>query len=611
MIHKLSILVITICCCAIYITNAIANVTDDPSPNEESQKVFLCIYADHLKDAADAWVQHRNVTGWDARAVAISTILPDNETTIHTNGYASQLQTHIQKQFQIAQNKGVRGGYFAVMLLGDVNTKSDQNNIYSATIPTFIFQKPNDPDLQSWFEPNNYATDHNYQLANDRDTKPDFLLGRVPAQTNTEAMVLLNKIKRYELDSEPGAWRKRITYIAGEGRFGAMDSILEDLFISMIERVVPYHYDIHVTYAHPDSPYCAPPTALNDIVLDRIGEGSLLVNYLGHGSPRSLDSLYYQDQRYDICSIGDVPALSMQNNSKRPVMVIIACSTGRYDLPNGELSLSESLLFNVGGPIAIISGSRVTHPYPNSIYQNYITEQMCQNERSTIGAVDLVATRDLIAGTQPEAQKIESLASVIATSMAWKTSPRDHRILHASLYNLIGDPATKISYPTTQDRITDLTFDYDTNTASGVAPAEYAGNTMTVTIETSRILQPHKLYMKEISGRSDPELELKAKHNYPIANDKRILAGEGVIDDDGRFHIELHPITPGSNDIMPNNKITSQEAIKRANEIIQKSRYRLPRHSTPLWIKAYSMGRNDQPDIAKAVPLQIHSIEAK
>ena len=57
------------------------------------------------------------------------------------------------------------------------------------------------------------------------------------------------------------------------------------LFQTMIQRV-PAAYDLSLTYAKIGSAYCPAPPSLSQSVLDRLGEGCLLFNYIGHGDER-------------------------------------------------------------------------------------------------------------------------------------------------------------------------------------------------------------------------------------------------------------------------------------------------------------------------------------
>jgi len=424
-----------------------------------------------------------------------------------------------------------------VLLLGDVNVPKEHLKDRSV-IPAFHFEKPNDSTLRlSWWERDDYATDAPYQLADDRDQVPDFLVGRVPAPSNQEALALLNRIKIYESSPGLGDWRKRINYIASEARFGAMDKMIERMFIAMVDQVVPYDYDISMTYANPASPYCAPPSQFGDYVMRRINQGALLVNYVGHGAPNMLDVLNWREIRYPICTQKQAAAQLDIDPHQAPILLIIACSTGMYDRPNGKRSLSESMLFNPRGPIAVIAGSRITHPYPNAIYQKDFTDQLCVQQRATIGGVDLAATRQLINLSNQDDQTIEQIAALIALQGKWESTPAKLRTIHASLYNLLGDPATAIPYP--KNSIEDLAFNSVTGEISGQVTNISIPADLIVTVETPRKILAHPDELRTVTGRDDPDLERKATHNYEIANNFILWQTQLQSNATGRFTITI------------------------------------------------------------------------
>ncbi len=517
--------VVVSCLCS---SGAAGQITD-AAPASEPSRVFLCIYADHLESSANSWVKYRSTTGWDSRSVAVSTIIDEHAVRTadweqrrlsQSNTSAMAIQGYIRKVFQKAQKaEGIKGGWFAVLLLGDVNGPKDISP-QSVSLPTFYFPKSSDPQLQGWFEGNDVATDHPYQLADDDDQLPDFLVGRVPAQTNDDAMTLLAKVRTYEQQPGPGDWRNRITYIASEGRFGPVDKLIEQMFVAMVEEVVPYEYDISMTYGNAASPYCAPPSKFNATVLERLNDGALLVNYTGHGAPNSLDVLRWNGERFPICSLDDARNGLDIAPSQAPFLVIIACSTGAFDREHGQMSLSEAMLFNPRGPIAIVSGSRVTHPYPNAMYQKFLTDEMCSEHRPTIGSVDVMATRHLVHLPSEADRQMERLASLLALQGGWETAPPAHRVHHASLYNVLGDPATSISH--VEHSVESFSYDGTSRTVTGVVPLGDGSPDLfrvQITLESPRSVIPRQDELIRVQGRNDPDLESKAAHNYPIAND--------------------------------------------------------------------------------------------
>ncbi|MDH3591327.1 MAG: C25 family cysteine peptidase, partial [Planctomycetota bacterium] len=99
----------------------------------------------------------------------------------------------------------------------------------------------------------------------DGDHLPDLAVGRVPADSAAEARAMLARAIAFETDQDFGAWRRRINVVAGTGGFGpALDAILEGVATNFLSKSVPAAYDLHVTYANENSPFCPPPSRLSE-----------------------------------------------------------------------------------------------------------------------------------------------------------------------------------------------------------------------------------------------------------------------------------------------------------------------------------------------------------
>ncbi len=498
--------------------------TTAPAP-AQGDRVWIVVHPPELAPIAGQWCDYRRQTGWSVQDLDVSTLSPADQSS---TSIAPVVQAELRRRFADACNRGVRGGNFAVLLLGPVADANGQ-----PAIPTW-HRPQHDPDLIGRDGLADIATDLNYQLADDRDDLPDFMLGRVPARTAEEALAALDKVKRYETQAPSGPWRRRLTYLAGEGGFGPIDTLLERLYIRMVDQIVPYDFDVGMTYANPSSPYCAPPGRFSEIVLNRFSEGALLINYMGHGQIDRLDRFTVDDQRYDICSIDSLKSLA-SNGNRMPIALLVACWTGRVDLPANRRGLGEMMLFNRNGPIAVIASTRISHPYANALVQKAFTQQLCLQRRATVGAAHLAAMRELASPDDIDRQ-LETLAQPIALAMKWNSTPAQLRLMHIGMYALLGDPATRIAYP--PDQITDWTFDPITARASGRVPAAIKGEVL-ITIETQRETIPRGNELQIAVGVGGRVLDATLENNYVLANDKILWRTTIPLGPGGQFEATL------------------------------------------------------------------------
>ena len=526
-------------------------VTTSPAPAGDAEHTsggsYLIIHAAHLEKAAAAWADYRTQDGWN---VVRHPVEPADEVAAQRRALRRTI-----RQFA-ADHQEDATLPIAVLLLGDADARG---------VPTWTFPQL-DPALRD-IDDDNYATDHPYQLIDDTDDLPDIALGRIPARSNDEAIGVLEKVKRYEHDAPFGLWRRRIAYAAGEGRFGLADLAFEVLFKQMVSRLVPDEFDVSMTYAKASSIYCPAPSKLTDTVLDQLGDGALLFNYIGHGSAERFDYLHFDGRRIGILNVDDLARLN-GNHARFPIALLTCCSAGWYDLPDDRLSLAETMLLHPAGPVAVIAGSRITHPYANMILQKDITQLLFRQRIETVGELDLLATRSMIEIDAVD-RSLDALVLPIAIAQGWKSTLSQLRQMHAHLYNLLGDPALRIALPV--GRVEGLALHSERIT--GRVPNMQTGRVV-ITIETARTKPARADQLVPVQGLNDPELETKAAHNYPLANERVLVQLEGEVKD-GRFEIALDRALP-SGAALIKAYVVGEDDTGRTFDAIGATRVRLP-----------------------------------
>jgi len=189
----------------------------------------------------------------------------------------------------------------------------------------------------------------------------DLAFGRLPARTPAQAAAIVQKVRRYELSSDPGSWRGRLTLVADDLCQGTGLDVLrarhmeqtEDLLQFLpeeLQRDKVYLYDFGTACVYDRKPLAA------EALRARMNQGTLLVNFTGHGSDEQI-----ADER--VFELGTVPSLT---NAERLFLFFTAsCSVGKYDFL-GE-GLGEALLLHPGGgAIGVFSASAVAFSAGNS-----------------------------------------------------------------------------------------------------------------------------------------------------------------------------------------------------------------------------------------------------
>ena len=298
-----------------------------------------------------------------------------------------------------------------------------------------------------WGSETEIATDNWYADLDD-DQMPDIPIGRLSADTPQQLTTIVDKIVRYERERQPGAWRRRLNFVAGVGGFGALaDSVLETATKKFLTEQIPPAYEISMTYGSWRSPYCPDPRRFHAATLDRLNEGSLFWVYIGHGQRRYLDQVRTPSGFHHILDTDDVPKLQLAGGA--PIAVFLACYAGAFD--GARDCLGEELVRSEQGPVAALCGSRITMPYAMAVMGNELMDQYFVEKRETLGEAVLHAKRQmartLTAAEQaanPNRHLLDALAAAISPA---KDMLAEERLEHVQLFNLLGDPLLRLDHP--------------------------------------------------------------------------------------------------------------------------------------------------------------------
>ncbi|MDR9446785.1 MAG: type IX secretion system sortase PorU [Balneolaceae bacterium] len=216
---------------------------------------------------------------------------------------------------------------------------------------------------------NSYGSDDFFVLLNNGEgrwspgssnERIDMGVGRWPVQSVQEASVLLQKLKTYESMPSKGDWRTKFTFVSdddfpeveinrdlhainAEGTAEVIDANAAGL---KIDRIYMLSYPVENTGGGRRVPQA------NADVLSAFNEGSLVMNYSGHGNQFVLadEQLFTTDV---------IPLLS--NTTRPSIFVTATCQFGRYDDTDAQSGAEQILLTPNGGAIASFTTTRVVY----------------------------------------------------------------------------------------------------------------------------------------------------------------------------------------------------------------------------------------------------------
>ncbi|MCO5167937.1 MAG: C25 family cysteine peptidase [Planctomycetes bacterium] len=365
------------------------------------------------------------------------------------------------------------------------------------------------------------ATDRPYGDLDD-DGLPEVSVGRLPARDAAALSRMVARTVAYEAERAAGAWQRQCALVAGEGRFGpAVDALIEDMFQRVVARTIPARFDVDLTYANPTSPYCFPFEGFARRVVGRVNEGALVVAYVGHGNERSVDSLTVRDARgravdYPVLDASHVPAISTQ---APPVMVAIACWTGRYEAETP--CIGEELLATGQGPVAFFGSSRISHPVPNALLGISLVGALFDDAGDDrLGPRLDRARRELVAPRSKDEDPLRAEVLLLSSAFMPREELRRELPRHVDMYNLLGDPALRLARPAALPL--EGAVDGEVVTVRGQAPA--GARSVTVTLEGPR--------GRPTRPASAGETPLE---RYARANDRVLATSLVGVGADGRF----------------------------------------------------------------------------
>ncbi|MDI6766526.1 MAG: type IX secretion system sortase PorU [Bacteroidota bacterium] len=301
-----------------------------------------------------------------------------------------------------------------VLLFGDGDY--DYKRIYGNSNPNWI---PPWESVESFNYLSTYASDDFFGIFFNGG-KVNLGIGRLPVRSSREAVDVVEKIIDYETRGEKDSWKLRFTFVADDGlqASGENDRLLHTDQADQISNLVQPMFEKKKIYLY-DYPTVITamgrrkPT-VNHAIINSINQGTLVLNYTGHGNPRvwTHEGVFVRET--------DFPLL--QNKGKYFFLVTATCNYSYFDMLNEQSGGELLMLMPKSGAIATVSASRAVYAGENfefnkTLYRYLLeTNQFGQIKQQTLG--------DIIYRTKLQRSGLNDLK-----------------------YLLLGDPALHLAFP--------------------------------------------------------------------------------------------------------------------------------------------------------------------
>jgi hypothetical protein len=281
-----------------------------------------------------------------------------------------------------------------------------------------------------------YASDDYYALLDDDEGEwtegnsselLDLGVGRLPVRLpkgkstdDAQARQVVDKLIAYDSPQSYGKWRNRITLVSDDGNGDLFVGRGSEVMANILKNDYPV-YNVHKVYLdlHPQVALSAGQRSPNaERAIDQsIEQGSLIVNYLGHGGPKG-----WADEQI----VTNASVMALRNPNNFTFFTTGTCDFSYFDDPDFTSAGEQALTDNAtGGAIGLFTTTRVVdagrNAYLNEAYFNRVL--------------------------RPVNGKIPSIGTIVMISKNDTHGPGATDDLNNRNYTLLGDPSMTLAYP--------------------------------------------------------------------------------------------------------------------------------------------------------------------
>jgi hypothetical protein len=365
---------------------------------------LIISHPNFLNQARELADYHKAIDGMTVEVVSANDVYNEFSSG---NKDAAGLRNFIKMFYD--RNEGLK----YVLLFGDGSYDNKGNKPGTINlIPTFQSETSLSPV-------NSFVTDDYFVLLDAGESilsgAVDLGLGRIPASTPFEAELAVRKIKNYQAQEALGDWRNVLCFIGDD-----QDNSLHMRDSEELANQVNATHGEFITdkiyfdaYRQITGPGGESYPEVTKAINNRVKEGVLILNYVGHANDRFLAD----EKVLDISHIN-----SWANTTRLPIFVTATCEFTRFD--SDDKSAGEYVFFNPnGGGIGLFSTTRLVYANSNFLmsksFYRFVFAKDTNGEQYRMGDIMRLA----------------------------KINTSNANVVNKRNFTLIADPALKLSYP--------------------------------------------------------------------------------------------------------------------------------------------------------------------
>ncbi len=313
------------------------------------------------------------------------------------------------------------GGPAYVLLLGDGHY--DYRNIYKYSTPNLIppYESPETSEIAS------RTFDDWYTYTKGASNGMQMAIGRLPVQSVDEAQGVITKLIDYETKSAAGEWRKIVTIIGDDelvsgGKGEELEHTRQAEWLA--EHHVPPSLNVEKIYL---MEYPAVRTAsisgvtkpmASEALINRINQGSLVINFIGHGA----DELLTHENILNLSTDFE----KIQNPQRFALWVAATCEFAYWDQPQKQ-SFAERLLNVAGrGAMGLVSSTRLVYSSENASFNYNLFNRLFASYEET-GLISRLGDAVMMAKKSSSASQLNNEKFVLLGDPAMRLAAPRHR----------------------------------------------------------------------------------------------------------------------------------------------------------------------------------------
>jgi hypothetical protein len=223
----------------------------------------------------------------------------------------------------------------------------------------------------------------------------------------------------YEQNGKRDVWKNLITLVADDGLTSTGNEGSEHTAPTewIANQILPASFDINKLYLA-DYPIVITGAGrrkpqVNEDLVEAINNGTLLVNYIGHGNPEVWAHEVVFEKSVSIPQF---------NNSEYFFLAAATCDFAYYDIPNLQSGAEEMLLLKDAGAIASLSSPRLVFSTLNHQLNYQFLRDLFSSSRDTLNLIKPIAA-------------------------AYFSTKQIYSGINDRKYHLFGDPSIRLQVP--------------------------------------------------------------------------------------------------------------------------------------------------------------------